>query len=487
LIIKDLFSGIKAEHSMDESFDITGIAYDSRNVEEGNIFVCIKGFASDGHKYIKGAAERGAVCALVQKGADYEEGIIPVAVCEDTRDALGKISANFFGKPADKLKIFGVTGTNGKTTTTYMINSILQTSGTPCGLIGTISYKAGNKVKESTHTTPESYEIHKMFKEMTDCGDRACSMEVSSHALYMGRVDNVVFDYGIFTNLTEDHLDFHKDFEEYYQAKKKLFYKVWGGGLINIDDEYGDRMYKELKEEGIRVYSYSVQDPEADYFAEVTYKADTHSVVKIYHEGTYAAGMRINIPGAFSVYNALAAFSAAYESGIDPQEAASGIESIKGVPGRFELVPNDKGVVVIVDYAHTPDALIKVLDTANEFKKARLISVFGCGGDRDKTKRPMMGRAAGERCDYCIVTSDNPRTEDPKMILDDIEAGIADTGCPYIMEVDRKEAIRKAIEIYEPGDVIIVAGKGHEDYQIIGTEKIHFDDKEVIQEILNEK
>ena len=187
MIIKDLFSGIKAEHNMDESFNVTGIAYDSRNVEEGNIFVCIKGFASDGHKYIKNAAEKGAVCALVQKDADYEEGIIPVAICEDTRDVLGKISANFFGKPADKLKIFGVTGTNGKTTITYMINSILQTSGTPCGLIGTISYKAGNKVKESTHKTPESYEIHKMFREMVDGGDRACSMEVSSHALYMGK------------------------------------------------------------------------------------------------------------------------------------------------------------------------------------------------------------------------------------------------------------------------------------------------------------
>lgn len=485
--IKELFAGIKAEYDLNENTDITGIAYDSRNVEKGNVFVCIKGFASDGHKYIKGAAERGAACALVQKGENYDDGIIPVIVCENTREALGKISANFFGKPADKLEIIGVTGTNGKTTTTYMLNSILEKSGKPCGLIGTISYKAGNAVKESTHTTPESYEIHKMFKEMTDCGDKACVMEVSSHALYMDRVDSIVFDYGIFTNLTEDHLDFHKDFEEYYQAKKKLFYKVWGAGLINIDDEYGERMYRELKEEGIRVYSYSVENPDADYFAEVTYKTDTHSVIKIYHDGNYTAGMRINIPGAFSVYNALAAFSAAYESGIDAGEITEGIESIKGVPGRFELVPNDKGVVVIVDYAHTPDALIKVLDTANEFKKARLICVFGCGGDRDRAKRPMMGRAAGERCEYCIVTSDNPRTEDPFAILDDIEAGISETECAYEMIEDRREAIKRAIDIYEPGDVIIVAGKGHEDYQIIGTEKIHFDDKEVIGEILSQK
>lgn len=485
--IKELFAGVKADYALNENTDITGIAYDSRNVEEGNIFVCIKGFSSDGHKYIKGASERGAVCALVQSGEAYDDSIIPVIVCEDTRAALGKISANFFERPADKLEIIGVTGTNGKTTTTYMLSSIIENTGKHCGLIGTISYKAGNTVKESTHTTPESYELHKMFREMVDGGDKACVMEVSSHALYMGRVDNVVFDYGIFSNLTEDHMDFHKDFEEYYQAKKKLFYKVRGAGLINVDDEYGKRMYEELKEEGVRVYAYSTISTGADYYAEVLNKTDTYSVIKIYHNGSFIAEMKINIPGTFSVYNALAAFSAAHESGIDAKEIVNGIEGIKGVPGRFELVPNDKGVVVIVDYAHTPDALIKVLDTANEFKKARLICVFGCGGDRDRAKRPMMGEAAGERCEYCIVTSDNPRTEEPLGILKDIEAGISKTGCTYEIIADRREAIKRAIDIYESGDVIIVAGKGHEDYQIIGTEKIHFDDKEVIEEILSQK
>lgn len=486
MTIKDLFAGIRLESTLPDDFEITGIAYDSRAVEPGNIFVCIKGFASDGHKYIRSAAEKGAVCVLVQRGEAYEEEILPLIVCEDTRGALSRMSGNFFGNPGEKLEIIGVTGTNGKTTTTYLLSSIMEKAGKSCGLIGTISYKAGNVVKESTHTTPESYEVQKMFREMVDSGNKACAMEVSSHALYMGRVDGVVFDYGIFTNLTEDHLDFHKDFEEYYQAKKKLFYKVWGGGLINIDDAYGERMYGELKEEGFRVYSYSTEVREADYFAEVTYKTDTHSVIKVYHQGNYAAGMRINIPGAFSVYNALAAFSAAYESGIAPEQIVAGIESVKGVPGRFELVPNEKGVVVIVDYAHTPDALVKVLDTANEFKKARLICVFGCGGDRDKTKRPMMGKAAGDRCEFCVVTSDNPRTEEPEAILRDIEAGIRDTGCTYEMIPDRREGIRRALEIYQPGDVIIVAGKGHEDYQILGTEKIHFDDKEVIRELLEQ-
>ncbi len=482
--IKDLFKGIKYETVIDENTEISGIAYDSRKAGKDSIFVCIKGFSSDGHKYIKNAAEKGAVCALVQKGEKYDTDILPLIVCDDTRDALGKISANFFGNPADKLQIFGITGTNGKTTTTYLLSSILEESGRACGIIGTISYKAGNRVVESSHTTPESYEIQKMFGEMADAGDKACAMEVSSHALSMGRVDNVPFDYAIFSNLTEDHLDFHKDFEEYYQAKKRLFYKAWGGSLINIDDEYGERMYNELKEEGIKAFSYSTADRNADYFAEVTYSTDTHSVIKIFRKGSYVAGMKINIPGAFSVYNALSAFSAACESGIDPQIIAQGIESVKGVPGRFELVRNDKNVVAIVDYAHTPDALIKVLDTANGFKTGRLICVFGCGGDRDRAKRPMMGKAAGERCDYCVITSDNPRTEEPEGILDDIEKGISATKCPYDRITDRRKAIEKAIAEYKPGDVIIVAGKGHEDYQIIGTEKIHFDDKEVIKEIL---
>lgn len=483
--LKDLLNGTNVLNYYNEGLEITGVAYDSRKVQPGNVFVCIKGYASDGHKYIAGAAEKGAVCAIVQKGCEYATDIIPVVECEDTRAALGNVSAQFFGKPSDKLKIFGITGTNGKTTTTYMLSSILEKAGMNCGIIGTISYKVGNKVIESVNTTPESYEVQKMFADMVDAGDKACAMEVSSHALSMGRVDNVGFDYAIFSNLTEDHLDFHKDFEDYYQAKKQLFYKAWGAGLINIDDEYGERMFNELKEEGIRVYSYSAADPEADYYAEVSYKTDTHTVVKIYHQGSYVAGMRINIPGAFSVYNALSAFSAAYESGIDPMAIAEGIEGIPGVPGRFELVKNDKDVIAIVDYAHTPDALIKVLDTANEFKKGRLICVFGCGGDRDRTKRPLMGIAAGERSEFCIVTSDNPRTEDPAKILLDIEEGISKTGCEYVMIQDRKSAIEKAIEIYEPGDVIIIAGKGHEDYQIIGKEKIHFDDREVVSEILS--
>ena len=485
MTLEKLLEGIKYESELDSSFEVFSIAYDSRKVEKGGVFVCIPGFTMDGHGFIKNAADAGASCVVVQRGADYDPSLLPEIIVEDTRIALGKMSSNFFGKPSNSLAMFGVTGTNGKTTTTYMLSSILEAAGKPAGRIGTISYKAGNQVYESTNTTPESYELHMMFSEMREAGDKACTMEVSSHALYMNRVSGITFDYSIFTNLTEDHLDFHKDFEDYYQAKKKLFFLTWGGSIINIDDEYGQRMYDELKEEGVRVYSFSKRDDEADYFAEVTQETDTFSVIKVYNKGSYVAGMRIGIPGEFSVYNALGAFAAAYESGIEAEDIVRGIESLKGVPGRFELVPNDKGVVAIVDYAHTPDALIKVLDTANQFKKGRLICVFGCGGDRDRAKRPMMGKAAGERCEYCIVTSDNPRTEDPDLILKDIEPGIAETSCPFEMIVDRKEGIKRAIDIYEPGDVILVAGKGHEDYQIIGKTKYHFDDKEVITEILN--
>ena len=484
MVIKDLLKGLHVETNVDPDLDITGIAYDSRRVKKGDIFVCIKGFASDGHKYIRNAAEAGAACALVQAGETYEEGILPLVICESTRWALGKISSTFFGNPEKALELFAVTGTNGKTTTTYMLESILEKAGKSCGVIGTISYKAGNKILDASNTTPESYEIFRMFREMVDGGNKACAMEVSSHALSMDRVANIEYGYAIFTNLTEDHLDFHKDFEDYYQAKKKLFYQTWGGSFINIDDEYGARLYQELLEDRIKVFSCSAKDPKADFYAEVLQKADTYSDIRVSRRGEVLETFRIHIPGQFSVYNALGAFAAAVTSGISPNTAAEGLESISGVPGRFELVKNDKGVVAIVDYAHTPDALIKVLDTANEFKKGRLICVFGCGGDRDRAKRPLMGQAAGERSEICIVTSDNPRTEDPTRILEDIIPGIAPTGCEYEVIEDRREAIRRAIEIYQEGDVLLVAGKGHEDYQIIGTTKHHFDDKEVIAEVL---
>lgn len=466
--------------------EIPGIAYDSRKVKPGDLFVCIPGYTSDGHRYIADAVKKGASCVMVQTGCAYETPQVPVVQVKDTRDALSAMSEHLFHDPSRKLLIIGVTGTNGKTTITYMLERVLLTAGKSPGRIGTISYKAGSHVYEAVNTTPESYELSRMFRQMLDEGNDSCVMEVSSHSLAMHRVEHVEFDIGIFTNLTEDHLDFHPDFEAYFQAKKHLFSLVKKAGLINIDDPYGSRMYRELKEEGRRVFSCSAKDQQADYYARVLEKTDTYSEVCLYHQKQRLTEMRIPIPGSFSVYNGLCAFAAACEGGISPETVKAGIQSLPGVPGRFELVPNSRGVVVIVDYAHTPDALIKVLDTANEFKKGRLICVFGCGGDRDRKKRPMMGRAAGQRCDYAIITSDNPRTEDPEKIMKDVEEGITDTSCPYEMIQDRRQAIERAIGMYQKGDVILVAGKGHEDYQIIGTEKHHFDDKEVISQVLSQ-
>lgn len=466
------------------NLEITDVTHDSREVKSGSLFVCLVGYTSDGHQFIENAVEKGACGIVVQEGSEYKTPQVPVITVKDTRIALSVLSERFYGNPSSELLVVGVTGTNGKTTTTYMLQNIFEKAGQSCGLVGTIFYKAGDHRYEASNTTPESNLLSRMFRQMRDGGNVCCVMEVSSHSLAMHRVDSVDFDYGIFTNLTEDHLDFHPDFEDYFQAKKRLFAFAKKAALVNIDDPYGNRLYKELQEEGKRVLSLSAKDPSADYYAKVLKKTDTYSTVKIYKMGQHLLEMTIHIPGSFSVYNGLSAFAAAYEAGVSAEKVAAGIESLGGVPGRFELVPNEQGVIAIVDYAHTPDALINVLDTAKEFKKGKLYTVFGCGGDRDRTKRPLMGAASGERSDYCIITSDNPRTEDPFKILADVEEGMKRTDCPYEVIEDRKEAIRRALALYEPGDVLVVAGKGHEDYQIIGTVKHHFDDKEVIAEIL---
>ena len=467
-----------------KQMNIQSVAYDSRKVKEGSLFICVTGFLTDGHKYVGEAEKQGAICILAQKEGKIGKTDLPVLYFEDTRIALSRISANYFGHPSRELRMIGITGTNGKTTVSYLLKSIFEEAGTSSGLIGTIAYQAGGEIIESVNTTPESYEVQKMLRNMADGGNLSCVMEVSSHALELHRVDDVDFDYGIFTNLTEDHLDFHPDFESYYQAKKKLFYLLKEKGLINIDDDFGKRMYEELKQEEKTVLSYSVLDMTADYYAKVMEESDRYSLLEIYKGEKFLAAFQMNTPGRFSIYNGLASFAAAFESGIEGKDIIKGIEAVKGVPGRFELVSNNRNMTIIVDYAHTPDALIKVLDAATEFKKGRLICVFGCGGDRDRAKRSMMGEAAGKRCDYCIITSDNPRTEDPKKILDEIETGIQKTTCVYNRIEDRRQAIEEALKCYQAGDVIIIAGKGHETYQIIGKTKQHFDDREVVSEFL---
>lgn len=465
--------------------EIKGIAYDSRHVKQGDIFVCISGYKTDGHKFAHDAFSKGASAFIVENEIDDEiyHSAIVIKV-SDSRKALSKISSNYFNHPTKNLNVLGVTGTNGKTTITYLIKQILETAHTSCALLGTISYQIGDKKYNSPNTTPESFELQKMFNEMNIKKVQACAMEVSSHALALKRVEDIDFDFGIFTNLTSDHLEFHHDFEQYYQAKKKLFYKTNKANMINLDDDYGKKMALELKEEiEIPCYTYGIEN-DADFMAKNVVTAQRFSSFDWIHKGKVLGEITLPIPGMFSVYNALAAAGICLLAGINFDDIKTGLKSVKGVPGRFEVVENEKNILAIVDYAHTPDALEKVLKTANGFKSGRLICVFGCGGDRDRSKRPLMGKAAGDFSDYSIITSDNPRNEAPEQIFKDIKAGIVPTGCLYEIIEDRSEAIKRAVEIYCKNDIIIIAGKGHETYQVIGDQIVHFDDRETVLKII---
>lgn len=485
--LSNVLQGISTEPiSLKDDPEISGISYNSQKTQKGDLFVCIKGFKSDGHRYAKAAEEAGAAAILAQD--PLEDAGIPVVLVPDTRHGLAVTSSNFFGCPTESMKVFGITGTNGKTTISYLMQSILERSGHECGVIGTIAYVYGGKRYDSVNTTPESFELQRMFAEMkNESGTNACVMEVSSHSLALSRTDCIDFDYGIFTNLTEDHLDFHEDFEDYYQAKKKLFFQTGKMNIINVDDEYGQRLYGELKEAGRPVVSCSISGGEADYAADILETSADGSRADLYKNGEKLGTLIIHTPGRFSVSNAVCAAAAGLEAGISMETVVDGIAQMNGVSGRFEKILNSKGMTVIVDYAHTPDALEKVIRTAREFTEGRVITVFGCGGDRDNKKRPIMGEAAGSLSDYCVVTSDNPRTENPDAIIDEIIPGVEKTGCEYIVEPDRRRAIKEALKMYEKGDTVIIAGKGHENYQIIGTVKTPFDDHETAQQIIEQE
>ena len=485
--LSQILHGTGADVSaLDDDPEITGVSYDSRKTRKGDLFVCIKGFASDGHKFAGNAVRSGAAAVLAQDRIDLRD--VPVAYAPDTRHALAAVSANYFGHPTDDMLVFGVTGTNGKTTISYLVRAIIETAGRDCGVLGTIACGYGGTSHQSVNTTPESYELQRMFHEMkNEYATDVCVMEVSSHSLALSRTDEIKFDYSIFTNLTEDNLDFHKDFEDYYQAKKKLFLQTGKMNIINIDDIYGQRLYRELIEAGLPAVSYAVSDDIAFYRAEIIDESAMGTHAEIFRDNEKLETLKINTPGRFSVANALGAAAAAVEAGICWEAVSSGIEQVRGVAGRFEKVDNSKGIPVIVDYAHTPDALEKVIKTAREFTPERVITVFGCGGDRDSAKRPIMGEIAGKNSDFCVITSDNPRTEDPDMIIEDILPGIDKTDCPHVVEPDRRKAIKKALSEYKPGDTVIIAGKGHEDYQIIGTVKQHFDDRETALQIIEQE
>lgn len=458
--------------------EIRGIAYNSKDVQKGYLFVCITGFKADGHVYAMDAVKRGAAAIVVEKEIELPEGTTVIKV-RDSREALSLISAAYFDHPASKLKLIGVTGTNGKTTTTYLIKSILEKAGFKTGLVGTISNIIGDKVIDSKNTTPESYDLQKMLNEMVNEEMDYCVMEVSSHSLELKRVAGCHFNVGIFTNLTRDHLDFHKTFENYLNAKLKLF-KQSGTAVVNIDDEYSDRILNGID---IPAVTYS-EKKDSDIKAEKLKITSKYSSFILKCRGSETP-IKLPMPGRFNVYNALAAASACICEGIPLNIIKEGLESVSGVPGRSEVIDSGRDFTIIIDYAHTPDGLENILNTVHEYAQSRIITLFGCGGDRDKTKRPIMGEIAGRLSDICIVTSDNPRTEDPEAIIDDILPGIKKTGTYYRVIINRWEAIKAALSIAGKDDVVLIAGKGHETYQVLKEGKIHFDEREIVRDILN--
>lgn len=462
-----------------DNVEINKIEYDSRNVKTGDLFVCIEGYSTDGHKYIKNALGNGAsaiICQNIPEG-QLTSNIIKV---NDSRKALSICGANYFDRPADKMKIIGITGTNGKTTSTFMIKAILESAGHKVGLVGTIANYIGDLKITSHRTTPESLDLQKLFGDMVDAGCDYCIMEVSSHSLYLSRVYGISFSQAIFTNLTRDHLDFHKTFENYYNAKLILFQNTQSS-IINIDDEYGERIlndaigkkltYSINKESDIKASNIVMHSRGAEF--DLSYKGKKTSI-------------HINIPGKYNISNALSSAGACLAQGLSLSDVKKGLGNMLNVPGRCELITcaSQLGFEMIVDYAHTPDGLSNILSTAREFTSARLISVFGCGGDRDKTKRPIMGNIGTLLSDIAVITSDNPRSEDCSDIIKDVVAGC--TKDNFIVIVNRREAIKKAMQIAGHGDVIVVAGKGHEDYQILKDETIHFDEREIIAELVDD-
>ena len=458
--------------------EVTGLAYDSRKVAPGDVFFCIRGLQTDGHKYAAQAAAAGAVALVCEEAPEGLPENVAVIVTPDSRVAMAQAADTWCGHPTEQLRLVGITGTNGKTTTTYLLRSILMDAGRKTGVIGTIGNMVGDKMLHAEHTTPESLDLSLLMREMVDAGVQDVFMEVSSHALALHRVDGCRYRVGVFTNLTQDHLDYHKTMENYKQAKGLLFARC-EKAVVNADDEAGAYMAARCPGE---VLTYAIDRP-ADLRAEQVEITAAGVSFQLDYAGKQWP-VRLAIPGKFSVYNALGAIGACLHLGVPMETILQGLSENRGVPGRFQTIPGKHGFNAIVDYAHTPDGLENILKTAREFTKGRIITVFGCGGDRDRTKRPIMGKIAGTLSDYCVITSDNPRTENPETILLDVEVGMQRTSCEYEKELDRRKAIFRAVELARPGDLVVVAGKGHEDYQIFADRTIHFDDVEVVKEAL---
>jgi UDP-N-acetylmuramoyl-L-alanyl-D-glutamate--2,6-diaminopimelate ligase len=466
--------------------DIKGISYDSRQVSPGDLFICIKGLKTDGHQYIEQALNRGATALLMEREMPAPTAAV-VLMTTDSRKAMSAVAANFFGHPSRHLKVIGVTGTNGKTTVTHLIQTILEEQGARVGIMGTLYNRIGAKQKLTKHTTPEAVDIQEFMNLVRQEKGDYVVMEVSSHALDLGRVDDVHFHSAIFTNLTLDHLDYHLTMENYKESKLKLFKMlVEQGGdfnIINADDSAAPAF---MEVSGAKQYSYGIAK-EADVKAvDLQFSRKGSRFTVLNGDGRFEVKMKLI--GRFSVYNALAAIAFALREGIAVPVITSALDKFQGVAGRFETIDCGQDFTVVVDYAHTPDGLENILRTAREIVENRLITVFGCGGDRDRGKRPLMGKIAAQYSDFSIVTSDNPRSEDPEAIIDDIIPGLkVIENSHYAKIVDRREAIHQAICLAKPGDMVIIAGKGHETYQLIQDQVLEFDDRLVAAEFLRSR
>ncbi len=455
--------------------EISDITRDITQVKRGSVFVCTRGQVHDGHLEAPEALKQGAAAVVTGRDLGLENQLI----VPDPSEAYASLCAAFYGFPAKKLRLIGVTGTNGKTTVTHMIRAMLERAGYVCGIIGTLGGQAGQRVFEAHNTTPDAKELHRTLAAMVEEECEFCVMEVSSHALDQGRVAGLRFEAGVFTNLTQDHLDYHLTMENYLAAKKKLFAQS-DIGVYNLDDAYGMRMIEGLS---CRKVAYSAENSVAHYTAQnIDYSMDSVRFDLLGHGITGRVDLKI--PGLFSVYNALAAAACGLSIGLPFASVVDALNQFEGVKGRMERVPTGRDFTIVIDYAHTPDGLEKVLAACRKGEPKRLVVLFGCGGDRDRAKRPLMGRAAMEGADFAILTSDNPRSEDPQAIIDDIVKGIRTYSTPYVVIPNRQDAIRYAVRTARPGDLILLAGKGHETYQILNTGVIHLDEREIIAEQL---
>ena len=478
------------EQQGDVSCPVQAITDDSRAVTAGSLFVAVKGERVDGHDFVEQAIKAGAGAVIVQ--ASVASGPLPFVRVADSRKALGLLGSRFHGDPSARLKMIGVTGTNGKTTTTYICKSLLEGIGRRVGLIGTVGYQIGQEIFPASHTTPGALALQQLLAKMVEAGLNAVVMEVSSHALALDRTSGCEYDVAVFTNFTQDHLDFHHTMDEYFEAKLRLFTGLAGGqkvgkrAIVNLDDPRGKAIRAACP---VPVWGYAIQS-QADLKAEgvrlsltgTTFTAATPA-------GSFTVESRL--VGAHNVYNLLAAIGVALHDGATSDQIREATAHITNVPGRFERVSSGQDFTVVVDYAHTEDALVRLLTAAQALKTDRIITVFGCGGDRDRGKRPKMGRAAVEYSDVVVLTSDNPRTEDPMAILREVEVGVREalvhrSHVQYHLVPDRREAIGAAIREAHRGDMVLIAGKGHEDYQIVGTKKFHFDDREVAREAIQQ-